>query len=175
MPVVHPGSGQVKPEHMTHLFGQQLVRKNHSRIKLRGKLDSLEAAVLEVQCIAAEKGDTTLVNDLNEVYGFAQHLLGCEVTGKPVGNILLMGMDSAGLRQASHNIVQGNTLHFKVPSYTMGKVAVALNSLRAQIRETELCAVDVFCPGEKCDRMDMIEGLNRLSSAVYILYCRAAG
>ena len=34
-----------KPEHMTQLFGNVLVAKDHPRIHFRGKLDSLNASV----------------------------------------------------------------------------------------------------------------------------------
>ena len=45
-----------KPEHMTHLYGNCLVPKNHPRIILRGKLDSLEAAILWAQATAQREG-----------------------------------------------------------------------------------------------------------------------
>ena len=35
-----------KPEHMTQLFGNVLVAKDHPRIHFRGKLDSLQALVV---------------------------------------------------------------------------------------------------------------------------------
>ena len=39
------GLGREKPEEMTHLRGNLLVKKTHPRIAFRGKLDSLEAAI----------------------------------------------------------------------------------------------------------------------------------
>ena len=51
----------------------------------------------------------------------------------------------------------------------MGETAARLNCLRAQVREVELSAMHAFPHGE---RNDLIEGLNRLSSAVYILFCK---
>ena len=46
-----------KPEYMTHLRGNLLVFKDHPRIALRGKIDSLEAAIILLQLKAQEKGD----------------------------------------------------------------------------------------------------------------------
>ena len=44
-----PGQAEngVKPEHMTHLNKSTLVPKTHPRIRLRGKLDSFEALLLQ--------------------------------------------------------------------------------------------------------------------------------
>ena len=55
----------------------------------------------------------------------------------------------------------------------MGKICVALNALRTQVRETELCAVNAFSKNPD-EHLDIVEGLNRLSSCVYILFCRVA-
>ena len=38
-----------KPEHMTHLYGDVLVRKTHPRIEFRGKVDLLEAEIMLCQ------------------------------------------------------------------------------------------------------------------------------
>jgi ethanolamine utilization cobalamin adenosyltransferase len=170
-----PHTGTEKPEHMTNLFGNELVRKNHPRIRLRGRLDSLEAEMLEVQLLAAESGNTRLAEDIGELYGFVQAVLGCEGTGRRVAPVSLLGLDCDGLRRKSHNIIRNGELRFNVPDIGKGKLAVALNALRAKVREVEIDAVDAFCSGGECDRIDIIEGLNRLSSAVYILYCREAG
>ena len=56
----------------------------------------------------------------------------------------------------------------------MGRLCASLNELRTQVRETELCAVNAFAQDGPDGRLDIIEGLNRLSSCVYILFCRTA-
>ena len=54
----------------------------------------------------------------------------------------------------------------------MGELALRLNTIRAQVREAELAAAAAFeYPGE-APREDIIRELNRLSSGVYILFCR---
>ena len=50
----------------------------------------------------------------------------------------------------------------------MGETALELNCLRTQVREAELAAAAAFGEG----REDILRCLNRLSSAVYILFCR---
>ena len=58
-----------KPEHMTHLFGNTLVNKNHPRILFRGKLDSLQALVVLDQVLIGENGSEKLVADLDNILG----------------------------------------------------------------------------------------------------------
>ena len=52
-----------------------------------------------------------------------------------------------------------------MPGPRHGLRVARLNSLRTQVRQTELAAAQAFPEG----REDIIRGLNRLSSAVYIL------
>ena len=59
-----------------------------------------------------------------------------------------------------------------LPEYTMGRDFALLNSLRAAVRETEVAAALAFREGAKCTREDLIEELNRMSSALHIMMCR---
>ena len=163
-----------KPEHMTHLNGSVLVPKTHPRITLRGKLDSLEALLLQTQLLAQERGRPETAQSLGEVYSLAQRILGAEVKNEALGSFTLLGLDSAGLRAASHNPqVYAGLSHHPVPEPGMGALCLALNFLRTQVRETELAAAAAFCPecGE-VERPDLLEALNRMSSAVYLLFLK---
>ena len=73
-----------KPEHMTHLYGNLLVFKDHKRIALRGKLDSLESRILETQIIAHRLGSSKLTEDLEEVLKFVRGIVRCEVMNEAV-------------------------------------------------------------------------------------------
>ena len=46
-----------KPEHMTQLFGNRLVCKDHPRILFRGKLDALQADVVLAQAMIQTSND----------------------------------------------------------------------------------------------------------------------
>lgn len=161
-----------KPEHMTHLRGNLLVPKNDARILFRGKLDSLEALIMQTQITAEECGYPAIAEELDEVMRFVQTILACEVKDEPLPDIELFGMDSAALRYASHHLKEVFGIEHSVPHYSMGKVCAALNSLRAFVRETELAAAAAFTQGTQVSRPDIIEALNRLSSCVYILFCK---
>jgi ethanolamine utilization cobalamin adenosyltransferase len=163
-----------KPEHMTHLRENLLVAKTHPRILLRGKLDSLEALLLQTQCQALREGRETLAQRLEECFAFVQGLLGAEVRETALEPICLLGMDSARLRHASHHPQECFGIAHPVPEAAMGSLCLALNYLRTQVREAELAAVRAFIrENGTLLRTDIIEALNRLSSAVYLLFLSA--
>ena len=163
-----------KTEEMTHIRGNLLVSKRHPRIAFRGQLDSLMARVMSVQIIAEETGDTGTLEGLDELLAYLQAMLAAEVKDEPLAPMRLLGMDSREIRRCSHHVKETIGIDHPIPSYRMGRLCVALNELRTQVRETELCAVHAFAQEGPKAHSDIIEGLNRLSSCVYILFCRAA-
>lgn len=173
MPQVKASTQGPKPEEMTHLNGSTLVPKTHPRIRLRGRLDSLESRILELQLAAHEQGNSQLIDQLGELLEQVRVILGCEVRETPLPAATLLGLDSDGLRRVSHNVRQEFGFGHPVPDYRMGRLPVLLNSLRTQVRETELEAVAAFAqPDGTVARLDLVQALNRLSSAVYILFCQ---
>lgn len=155
----------VKPENMTHLRDNLLVPKTHPRIALRGKLDSLEAKIIELQ---AEIGNQNkLYGNLEEALWYVRQVLAAEVNDKELSPISLLGYDSDRLRKVSHNIKDEFGFDHPVPSAAMGIVAARLNTLRTQVRECELAAARPF----GSSRTDIIQALNRLSSGIYIMFC----
>lgn len=161
-----------KPEHMTHLFGNTLVPKNHPRILFRGKLDSLQALVVLDQVLIGEEGNQKLVADLDDILGILREMMRCEVLDEELVNESVIGLSHAELRERSHD--PQKFFHIKqmvLPDRSMGKSYALLNQLRAAIRETEVAAADAFRNGNQYTRGDIIEALNRLSSAVHIMMC----
>jgi len=159
-----------KPEHMTHLRGNQLVPKTHPRIEFRGKLDTLQAEIILTQVGAHQEGRAALVSDLGQVLSFVREILGAEVAGRPLSPMRLLGLDEAGIHNISHHIRDNFSFDHPVPHYTMGAMAAKLNLLRAKSREAELSGERAFTPEDK--REDIMLAMNRLSSAIYILFCR---
>lgn len=158
-----------KPERMTHLYGNRLVPKTNPRIALRGKLDVMQAEIILAQSEAAAADMPRLVSELDEVLSVAREVLGAEVTQREIGPLRLFGCDSEELRSISHHVRENFGFQHPTPSYGMGHLAARLNLLRTVTREAELAAVSAFAEGE---REDIIQTMNRLSSAVYILFCR---
>ena len=160
-----------KPEDMTHLRGNLLVPKTHPRIEFRGRLDSLIADILSVQLTALSE-QPEMVEELEELLGFVRAMLGAEVKDTPLSFGKVLGMDSRELRYNSHHIKETLGIEHPIPDCRMGRLCISLNLLRTRIRETELSAARAFSGDEGTERPDLIEALNRLSSCVYILFCR---
>lgn len=168
------GNGyQVKPEHLTSLHGNLLVPKSHPRIVFRGKVDSLQGKILEVQISAHRNNHLHLIEDLEEVLEFTRHIIACEVKETPFSITSLFGYNDEQLRMISHNPKKYYGIDHYLPNYKMGEIVILLNSLRALVRETELVGINAFmCDDGTLARKDIIKALNRLSSAIYILSCR---
>lgn len=161
-----------KPEHMTHLYGNVLVVKHHPRILFRGKLDSLQALIVMAQVQIAEGGKQKLVDDLGNVLDILREMMRCDVLDEAFRNETIIGLTHAELRERSHDPKKFYGIQQMVlPDYTMGKDYALLNQIRTCVRETEVAAAQAFREGTKCTRGDIIEELNRLSSAMHIMMC----
>lgn len=163
-----------KPEEMTALEGNRLVKKDYPRIIFRGKLDSLQALLVLDQTLFREMdGLERVVKDLEEVLGFLREMMRCEVLGEAFLYGVLLGLNSGQLREHSHHpYEQYGVQPMRLPSVDMGKGYALLNQLRTAAREAEIAAVTAFGPEGDCPRTDITEGLNRLSSAFHIMMCK---
>ena len=159
-----------KPEHMTQLNGNLLVFKDHKRIILRGKIDSLESEILKVQILCQKLDMPKLVKELQEVLDFVRNIMRCEVLDEKLGDFKLLGLTPQELREQSHYPKKYFGIGHEFPSYEMGEVVVAINSIRSNTREVELAAYEAF-KGEygNVHREDLIKALNRLSSVFWIM------
>lgn len=159
-----------KPEHMTHLRGNLLVFKDHPRIALRGKIDSLEAEILVAEILAEKEKLPKLISDLEEALKFIRNLLRCEVSGEPVGEFRLQNLTAEELRDHSHHPSKYYGMRHFLPNYRIGEMVVALNKLRTLTRETELVAYKAFTNEYgQTEREDIIKAFNRLSSLFWIM------
>jgi len=165
---------KIKAEHETCLSGNRMVSKTHGRIAFRGRIDILQAEVIEAQVLATLLGESAVCGNLGEVLDYLRALMSAEVRETPLPPPVLFGLDAEELHRQSHD-PKGT---FVLPAYTQGPLAARINTLRAKVREAELLAVKVFGPGtdeaETAEREDLILALNRLSSALWWLFCRHA-
>lgn len=155
-----------KPEHMTHLLADTLVKKDHPRIKFRGMIDELEAEIL----LAANQADGALAAQLTQVLEAVRQLIRCDVMSEPVKADRLGGLTLAEIRirsQLPHKYY--DQPHF-MPSVHDSPMLLALNKVRTVVRRTELAAYEAFHDENGCvTRNDILQLLNRLSSFVWIL------
>lgn len=159
-----------KPEHMTAIRGPKLVNKDHPIIRFRGKIDSFEARILEVQIAMQKLGLNSVVTDLGEILKYTQEILRCEVLGCDLDDQMLLGMSSDEIRSRSHTPKKYYGLNHFATSLEHGEAVILLNTLRTQVREVELTAYDTFKDEYGIpSRTDIIQGLNRLSSLFYVM------
>ena len=158
-----------KPEHMTHLHGNTLVLKTHPRIRFRGAMDTLEGELL----LCGLRCEGVLRRNIGEILEFARMLIRCEVMEEPVPEGSLCGLTASEQRSHSHRPQDyyGQT-HF-MPSFDDGEVILSLNRCRCAARAAELAAAAAFTDENgKAERIDILRGLNRMSSMIYILMIR---
>ena len=162
-----------KPEHMTHLRGNLLVFKDHPRIAFRGMIDLLEGEIALCQQVCVREGVPALAEELEEVLDFVRRFIRFDVLSEPVGEVRLCGLTPAELRARSHYpekyYGQG---HFLL-HYTDSPAILAVNKVRAVVRQTELAAYRAFRDEDGgVARGDILLGLNRLSSLLWIMMIR---
>ena len=155
------GFAEEKPEHMTHLNGDILVRKTHPRIRFRGMIDLLEAELL------------LCGRETEEILTLARKLIRCDVMNEPVGEFTLYGLSSDQQRQHSHFPQDHYGIPHFMPDYTDSPQVLRLNRCRSICRQAELAAVDAFSDRDgNLTRVDIVQALNRMSSMLYILMIR---
>jgi ethanolamine utilization cobalamin adenosyltransferase len=148
------------------------VTKTSPRIEFRGRLDSLNAAVVSLQILGQKEGRPSLVEELEEVRTKIYDIFVCDVTGKPCDELFLWGLNSDELRERSHNPAKYFGLGHIQFHHTMGALAAGINELRTRAREAEVSACRAFDTEKGIERPDIVKWLNRLSSALYVLIYR---
>lgn len=161
-----------KAEYMTQLRGNVLVSKDHIRIEFRGRLDSLQSEMLllhgSVKVISPQ-----LAEDVAELLDWARAILQAEVLEKPLEARTVFSLSFDDLRAHSHGPKQFYGIGHILPGVGMESHLLLLNRLRSQVREVELLAVKAFKESKHPAGDDIIQALNRMSSAVYVLMLRS--
>ena len=163
-----------KPEDWTCLDGHTLVPKDHPRIRFRGQVDLLQAHIVRAQVELAErKADPRLIDDLQSILDALRQVMGCEVLDKALPSMNLIGLTPDELRAQSHD-PQGyfGVESMKLPDREFGFAYAVLNQLRAQTRVAETVGVEALAQGPSAAQRQILQTMNRLSSAFHILMCR---
>lgn len=158
-----------KPALMTHLNDTLLVPKTHPRIELRGKLDSCISYCVIVQT-QLQESPALLQGFVADIRSYLGHVLQAEVTERALALPGLGDFCADTIHQWSHQPLKHLGHDHMLPDVSYGPLVAQLNYLRALVRELELIASRVFLDASmQLSRPDIIAGLNRLSSAVYVV------
>ena len=161
------GGGYIreKPEDMTHLNGDVLVKKTHPRITFRGVMDTLQGEMVLCQLMV----DKELAKSLQELLELSRQIIACDVLEKPLHWDQLLGLTEEELRSRSHRPQDFYGQPHFMPSASDGAAVVWLNRCRCAARSAELAACRAFDTPEGSSRPDLLQALNRLSSSIYLL------
>lgn len=159
-----------KPEHMTQLNNTIFAPKNTDRIRLRGKIDTLQSLCLLVGALAKEKSSTWLADLLDSLAAYCREMMSAEYNERPVQPLTIDGLDEAQLRKVTHDPQANLGLPHLAPGSSDSILLLYLNFLRCTARETELSVIDCFGgEGGGKDPFGLVQAMNRMSSAVYYL------
>jgi len=163
-----------KPVHMTILYGNVLVPKDHPQIIFRGKLESLQAQiVLNQTLIASGGGSQKLIDDLSNVLNIIRRILRSHILSEPLQIDTIFDLTPAAIREQVKDPMRYFKLEqIEAADYTLGLVYGQINQLRTLIREVEIAAVTAFREGNHYIREDILEALNLLSSALQVMMFR---
>ena len=147
----------------TSLNAAETVPKTHTRIELRGKLDSLNAQIVFLQALSQNH---EYISDLEDIRQIIRTLQICEACDQVfTESFTLWGLSEEEIHSRSHNPAKFYGRGHILPHYDMQAESAGLNLLRTLVREVELCAWKAFTD----DELGLCRILNRLSSALYIL------
>jgi ethanolamine utilization cobalamin adenosyltransferase len=161
-----------KPDQMTQLDACHLAPKTAPRIRLRGRLDSLQALALLAAARARTDGLSGLSAALEEVAAYCRELLSAEYNERPAEPLELDGRDAASLRGATHAPERELGVAHLTPTADDPELLHWLNLLRCDVREVEIVALDAFPSPRHPYGASIVHALNRLSSAIYYLELR---
>ena len=163
-----------KPEDWTHLDANTLAPKDHPRIRFRGQVDLLQAHVVRAQVELVERqADGKLIDDLQSILDLLRQIMRSEVLDEALPTINIIGLTPDELRAQSHD-PQGcfGVESMKLPDKEFGFTYAVLNQLRAQARVAETAAVEALAHRPSPAKAQVLQAVNRLSSAFHILMCR---
>lgn len=155
-----------KPDAMTHLTADKIVAKSDPRLGFRAALDSAIALAVWLQIELAERWQPWLA-DIRSRLG---NIMRADAMEEPLAAQSIVGLNEDQLHQLSHQPLRYLDHDHLVPEASHGRDVALLNLLRTKVRETEILAAQVFISRHfDARRPDILQALNRLSSAVYVM------
>ncbi len=160
-----------KPAHVTQLDPRFFAVKTDARIRLRGRLDTLQAWCLLAGSRALALDRPALAGHLDILAAYCRELLSAEYHLRAPGTLELAGLDADTLHAASHDPLGAVGIDHALPSIEHPELLHWCNLLRCQVREVEIAALEAFPPEHHpgTEGGAIAQAVNRLSSAVYYL------
>ncbi|EPH0093001.1 ethanolamine utilization cob(I)yrinic acid a,c-diamide adenosyltransferase EutT [Pluralibacter gergoviae] len=161
----------VKPDTLTHLNAHVMVAKNDPRLAFRAALD---ATIAEAVWLQIEFAQTPLRGWLADIRSVLGNIMRADALGEPMAEQRIGELTADELHRLSHQPLKYLGHDHIVPDVSHGRSAAMLNLLRSKIREAEIAAARIYIDaGFQVIRPDIMQALNRLSSAAYVLMVMA--
>ena len=158
-----------KPLVMTALYGNQLVYKDHPRIRFRGHLDAFEGEVLYTIGTLSEWGTSEVLQGLRELLLNIRKMKEAERNDENLCPFTLLHYSDEEIHKMVHNPKEHiGKDHFTLTGEESLEILL-LHRLQMKSRELEIEAVSLFRNEKICEREDIVCALNRLSSGFYFL------
>lgn len=118
----------------------------------------------------SKNGSQKLIDDLNNILTILRNILRSHVLNQPLEVERIIGLSPVELEER----VKEPMCYFQleqagIPDYTRGIQYARLNQLYTQTREVEVAAITALHEGNQYTRSDILEALNRLSSAFRVM------
>ncbi len=160
---------------MTQVDADNYAPKTDPCLLFRGKMDTLHALVLLAGSMAARCQLNRLTEDLESLAAYCREITSAEYNNRRVAPLQIRDLSEDQIHGMTHQPEKSLGVSHLLPHCSDLEILLQLNHLRCKVRETELTAVGIFStslsyPG----RPDLIQALNRLSSAVYFLELQLA-
>lgn len=158
-------------EQYTNLNGREIVHKGDDRIEFKGQLDTFRALLAYVRHSLKENKE--LFDQLGEVEKLCVDIMIADTGAKKLENIKIFGYDSNSLKEVSNYPEKHFGVEHFLPDGSYEQSAIMLNMLRTQIRTVERSACRAYKDDDS--KTSIIETLNRLSGAIYVLMLKQQG
>jgi ethanolamine utilization cobalamin adenosyltransferase len=164
------GPVTTKPDHLTQIDARRFGPKTDPQVKLRGRLDGLQAQSLLVAGRARAAGHDDVARHLQTLGAYCRALLSSEYHNREAPPVTLAGVDEEALHAATHDPQKALGVPHLTPGPEDPELQHWLAVLRCEVRAAEIQALEAFPPeASSPERASLRHGLNRLSSAVYYL------
>ena len=160
-----------KPEHMTQLDAGRFAPKNITRIRFRGKMDTLQSRCLLIAARARALASPELAARLDTLAAYCREIMSAEYNERAVAPLAFGSVDEEAIHKATHHPEESFGIPHVTPTSTDPELLHWLNALRCESREVELVALDAFAsvPDYRVVQPSLVRAINRFSSAVYYL------
>lgn len=158
-----------KASALTQLNAHHYAPKNHPRIRLRGRVDSLHSMIMLIQRIARQRDEAGLARDLGTIAAYCRELTSAEYNERPVAELALREWDAERIHQVTHDPRGTLGIEHLTLDDEDDELLHWLNLARSTAREIEITAMDAFGSPHHPFGASICHALNRLSSSLYFL------